>query len=125
MSYLNKEQLTPTEPKTIDEIAMSEVDNYIEKVEGSTERTASDNQIQQPQVNQNPQKPQAAPPASLSGSNQQREQKKIVLPVDESLVRFGLASKPSSGVKWLAEWCVMMIKKYPGRVFYSPTQTYD
>ncbi len=125
MSYLNKEQLTPTEPKTIDEIAMSEVDNYIEKVEGSTERTASDNQSQQPQVSQNQQKPQAAPPASLSGSNQQREQKKIVLPVDETLVRFGLANKPSSGVKWLAEWCVMMIKKYPGRVFYSPTQTYD
>lgn len=125
MSYLNKEQLTPTEPKTIDEIAMSEVDNYIEKVEGSTERTVSDNQSQQPQVSQNQQQSQAILPASLSGSNQQREQKKIVLPADESLVRLGLANKPSMGIKWLAEWCVMMIKKYPGRVFYSPSQTYD
>ena len=104
MSYLNKEQLTPTEPKTIDEIAMSEVDNYIEKVEGSI----------QPQT-------QSVQTSNVIGGNQQKEVKKIVLPIDESVMRYGLKSKPAVGVKWLAEWCLMMIKKYPGRVFYSPT----
>ncbi len=121
MSYLNKEQLTPTEPKTIDEIAMSEVDNYIEKVEGSTERTASDNQSQQQQTNQIQPQTQSVQTSNVIGGNQQKEVKKIVLPIDESVMRYGLKSKPAVGVKWLAEWCLMMIKKYPGRVFYSPT----
>ncbi len=121
MSYLNKEQLTPIEPKTVDEIAMSEVDNYIEKVEGSTERTVSDNQSQQQQTNQIQPQSQVVRVANLNGGNQQKETKKIVLPIDESMMQYGLKSKPAVGVKWLAEWCLMMIKKYPGRVFYSPT----
>lgn len=121
MSYLNKEQLTPTEPKTVDEIAMGEVDNYIEKVEGSTERTVSDNQSQQQQVSQIQPQAQTVQVSNINGGNQQKEVKKIVLPIDESVMRYGLKNNPTVGVKWLAEWCLMMIKKYPGRVFYSPT----
>lgn len=124
MSYLNKEQLPTRELGTIDEIALNEVESYIEKVEGSTERTASDsnNQVQVAQTQQANQNIQAS---GSSRTLDNRQVKKIVLPIDELVMREGLGSKPSTGVKWLAEWCLMMIKKYPGRVFYSPTSTYD
>lgn len=125
MSYLNKEQLAPSEKKTIDDIALAEVDSYIEKVEGSTERTISDNQNQQYQAGQTQQSNQIAQRANIKTGEDNRELKKIVLPIDESLMKEGLSSKPTAGVRWLAEWCLMMIKKYPGRVFYSPTTNYD
>lgn len=47
----------------------------------------------------------------------------IVLPLDQDEVVEGLHHKVWKGVRWLSEWCVMMIKKYPGRVFYLPPET--
>ncbi len=125
MSYLNKEHLQSSDIKTIDEIALGEVENYVEKVEGSTERTMSDNQNQQTQSNQSQQQNQVMLNSVAGSSTIKQDTKKIVLPIDEPVMYFGLRSSPSVGIKWLAEWCLMMIKKYPGRVFYSPTSNYD
>lgn len=47
----------------------------------------------------------------------------ITLPMSQQEVVEGLHQKAWKGVKWAAEWCVMMIKKYPGRVFYLPPET--
>ncbi len=47
----------------------------------------------------------------------------ITLPMDEEEVIEGLHHKVWEGVRWASEWCVMMIKKYPGRVFYLPPET--
>jgi len=47
----------------------------------------------------------------------------ITLPMDEKEVTEGLHHKVWDGVRWASEWCVMMIKKYPGRVFYLPPET--
>jgi beta-lactam-binding protein with PASTA domain len=42
----------------------------------------------------------------------------IMLPMSQEEVVGGLHQKIWKGVRWASEWCVMMIKKYPGRVFY-------
>jgi hypothetical protein len=47
----------------------------------------------------------------------------ITLPLDQREVVEGLHHRVWEGVRWLSEWCVMMIKKYPGRVFYLPPET--
>ncbi len=126
MSYLNKEQLTTTdERKSVDEIALAEVDNYIEKVEGSTERTISDSQNQQFHTAGVQQQSTIGQKKVLVVDGKQSKTEKILLPIDEKLMSLGLRSRPTLGIKWLAEWCLMMIKKYPGRVFYSPVSNYD
>lgn len=118
MPNLGKEaerQLTP------DEIALREIEGYLDKVELQTET----------------QKPQATP-VQTAGPGQNVAQvlvpktttqapptiaAKIVLPLDQTNLQFGLGKDVAEGIRWLSEWCVMMIKKYPGRVFYLPSQT--
>jgi len=46
----------------------------------------------------------------------------ITLPMSQQEVVEGLHQKIWKGVRWASEWCVMMIKKYPGRVFYLPPE---
>lgn len=47
----------------------------------------------------------------------------IVLPESQEEVVEGLKHKVWESARWLSEWCVMMIKKYPGRVFYLPPES--
>ena len=118
MPALGKEierQLTP------DEIALREVQGYIDKVERQAE-------IQEPPVNSQQQvSPEEAPtPRSTSPDIASvipvTTKQKIMLPLDQTGVEGGLKNQVFEGLRWLSEWCVMMIKKYPGRVFYLPPQ---
>lgn len=118
MPILGKEaerQLTP------DEIALREIEGYLDKVEHQTEKQpdqATGGQTNQPGLPPVPLEtvkvttPQA-PPVTTT---------KIVLPLDQAEVQSGLGKSVADGLRWLSEWCVMMIKKYPGRVFYMPPQ---
>lgn len=104
---------------SLDERALKEVEGYIERVEKQPEVRPQQNQQNQQQTVQ----PNAAiaPQASVIPSQNITGQKpQIILPLDKEEVEEGLHHKVIDGVKWLAEWCVMMIKKYPGRVFYLP-----
>ncbi len=116
MPALGKEterQLTP------DELALREIQGYIDRVERQVE-------TQQPQISK-PQQAQVST-TTLQGPSIKNmpgiapvvTQKKITLPLDQAEVEFGLKRNVIEGVRWLSEWCVMMIKKYPGRVFYMP-----
>lgn len=49
----------------------------------------------------------------------------IILPLGKQEVVEGLHHSVYEGVRWAAEWCLEMIKKYPGRVFYLPPKTDD
>ncbi|KKT40770.1 hypothetical protein A3K29_00475 [Candidatus Collierbacteria bacterium RIFOXYB2_FULL_46_14] len=119
MPALGKEierQLTP------DEIALKEIQGYIDRAERQAE-------IQQPQSNR-PQPtapaPQVLPLSStkgVAGIAPATQVKKIVLPLNQIEVETGLRRNIMEGVRWLSEWCVMMIKKYPGRVFYMSQNT--
>ena len=43
----------------------------------------------------------------------------IVLPLDEEEVKQGLHHKAVDSIRWLAEWCVRVMKIATGRVFYK------
>jgi hypothetical protein len=43
----------------------------------------------------------------------------MVLPMTHSGVQKGLKQNVKKSVRWLAEWCVRLIKKFHGRVVYS------
>ena len=103
-----------------DEQAVREVENYIERVEKQSESSA---QVQQTtvttaNVTQNLQRRDMG--AMVSAQFSQQQKPKIILPLRRDEVEEGLHRKVIDGFKWLAEWCVLMIKKYPGRVFYLP-----
>jgi hypothetical protein len=119
MPVLGKEvehQLTP------DQIANREVEGYIEQVERHAE-------TQQPKVQTQNQTPVQSKPVpsdmgkTVTGQFSNLAKPKIVLPLDQNEVETGLKRNVFEGVRWLSEWCVMMIKKYPGRVFYMPPET--
>ena len=119
MPYL-KEQSFGVRDDESDNLASQEVESYIERVEKATEKTASDSNNDNSGSAPLPQ--QQPSPQSLMVKS---EKSKIFLPVSQSDLQIGLKEKTSFGIKWLAEWCLMMIKKYPGRVFYSPSSNYD
>ncbi len=108
-------------PQSFDQIAVREVDNYIEKMEKKAENPVQDQQTppQQVQPPQTP-TPQADMGKVVALQNAAVAKAKIVLPMNREEIEGGMKSKVVDSVRWLAEWCVMMIKKYPGRVFYMP-----
>jgi len=106
------------EPKTeAEQLAAAEVEGYIEKVEKMAE-------TKPPVVPSSP--TIAVTNAALADDAAKRamamapklQKQTIVLPLDEEGVREGLHHKVADALRWLAEWSVYMIKKYPGRVFY-------
>ena len=103
----------------LDEVALREVEGYIERTEKQVE-------TQKPVVQQTPsqttgQVVQQDMGTVVSAQFAGTTQPKIVLPLNQKEIEAGLHHRIIDGVKWLAEWCVMMIKKYPGRVFYLPS----
>lgn len=93
---------------------------YVEKVERTTETQQPTSAQQQP-VPQVPSQPSDMG-LIVSAQMNQGSKQKIVLPLDQQQVTDGLHHNVMESVRWLAEWCVMMIKKYPGRVFYLPPE---
>lgn len=109
------------EPKiNPDELAATEVSGYIERIERQAETkpptTATSGQPLAGMA-----AAAAAKQAMAVGPKPQKQQ--IVLPLDEEGVRRGLHHKIWEAIRWLAEWSVYMIKKYPGRVFYRLKET--
>lgn len=118
MNPANKERESPV--LSVDELALKEVDGYIEKIEKKSETTAdqsglspSPQQFSAPSVRDDMGKTIMAAAKASSKPN-------IVLPLDEEEIRQGLHHKMIDAVRWMAEWSIYIIKKYPGRVFYRP-----
>lgn len=104
----------------LDQIAIREVEGYIERVEKQAEAQAQTQQtmpVQPPQAK--PVQPQDMGTV-VSAQFSDVAKPKIILPLNKAQIEEGMHHKIVDGIKWLAEWCVMMIKKYPGRVFYLP-----
>lgn len=106
------------EPKTeAERLAAAEVESYIEKVEKQAE-------TKPPTAPAQPAQPVGATTLADDAAKQVMsmaptlQKQTIVLPLDEEGVKRGLHHKVIDGIRWLAEWSLYMIKKYPGRVFY-------
>lgn len=52
---------------------------------------------------------------------EKKEKPKITLPLDEKGMEKGLHHKAIDSFRWLAEWCVRVMKMATGRVFYKPS----
>lgn len=119
MPVLGKEAEPHLSPE---QIAAQEIQGYIEKVEHHTEVKQPQSQPQQPT-----QQPSNKVPVDMgkvvADQFSHTSKPKITLPIDQGGIQAGMKSDVSNGFKWLAEWCVMMIKKYPGRVFYMTPET--
>jgi hypothetical protein len=103
-----------------EEQASREVQSYIEKVEKKSEVVTDNSQtVVLPKMGNQVQTQVGDDMGMIVAKSVQGQGKaKIVLPLTEEELRNGLHHKVVDGVRWLAEWCRMMIKKYPGRVFY-------
>jgi hypothetical protein len=99
-----------------------EQSSFVEKVEKQVE-------TQQPATTQTPQ-PQVKLDTKVSDMGKIvsaqfaiQTKPKIILPETKDEIIEGLSHKVWESARWLSEWCLMMIKKYPGRVFYLPPET--
>lgn len=107
--------------RSVEEIASEEVSGYLEKIEKQAETKP----------------PQSSPLQPIQGTagtkstvyddmgkvimqSAKAGKQKIVLPLSEDEIRKGLHLRIVYGIRWLAEWSVYIIRKYPGRVFYRP-----
>ncbi|MBI2326510.1 hypothetical protein HYU91_03920 [Candidatus Collierbacteria bacterium] len=116
MPVMGKELESKSEAERL---AATEVEGYIEKIEKQAETKP-------------PGPPRPAPTTTASmaddaakkvmGMMPKLQKQTIILPLDEEEVRRGLHHKVLDAIRWLAEWSVYMIKKYPGRVFYRSKQ---
>lgn len=111
--------------RTPEEQALEEIQGYIEQTEKKPEIPADISQILQ-------QLPSAQPPLQTPVTDNNgkvvmqnaAQQPPIILPLDQAELEKGLHMKVLDSLRWLSEQCVMLIKKYPGRVFFnSPSQT--
>jgi len=103
------------------ETAPVEQMGYVEKVEKQAEiQQGANTQSQQPQTKKADVNDMGK---IVSAQFAVQTKPKITLPLNQPEVVEGLHHKIWEGIRWLSEWCVMMIKKYPGRVFYLPPET--
>lgn len=56
----------------------------------------------------------------LANTEAQVVKEKLVLPLSESGIKSGLKSKVSDSARWLAEWCVRLVKMIKDGVKYAP-----
>jgi hypothetical protein len=116
MPVIGKEQERQLTPE---EIAASKVEGYIERVEKQTEISGDVAKYVQPQGQVTLPKPVTDDYGKVIMESAHAEEAPITLPLTEVELRDGLHHKVIDSVRWLAERCVYLIKKYPGRVFYS------
>ena len=111
-------QLTP------EEIAAQQVDSYLERVEKKPEIDPSVSGVVKPSPQGSVQMPQQiTDDQGRVVAQAVSEEPDIDLPLTEGQVKEGLHHKVVDSVRWLAEWCVMVIRKYPGRVFYRQEES--
>jgi len=82
-----------------------EVEGWLEKLE------KEDSQLQQPVRDDKGQ-------VVLDDAQKKKKGFKVVLPLSEDEVEKGLHHKLVDSIRWLAEWCIRMIKMFGNKVAY-------
>jgi hypothetical protein len=115
---LSKEQLetgpTPDFSERVPIVEQKEHEVIPEEVEGWLEKLERGEDVKLPQpITDDQDQPLVEP----SGTH--IEEENIILPTTETSLNQGLKAKVTSSARWLAEWALRLIKKFPGRVFYK------
>ena len=99
------------EPEKIEVSEIKEPDKVPEEVEGWVERVKRGDDVH------------LATPVTHQGETLVKSTKpknvKVVLPLTDEETKKGLHHKVIDSVRWLAQWCVRLIKKIPSRVMYK------
>lgn len=103
-----KQELTPMTEYTRQVDLEPEVEGWLEKVE------KEDSQLQQPVIDSS--SPGSSGQVVLD--NAQPSNFKVILPMSKDEVEKGLHHKIIDSARWLAEWCIRMIKMFGNRVAY-------
>ncbi len=100
-----KQEVTPITEFTRSVDLEPEVEGWLEKVE------KEDSQLQQPVTDDKTGQ-------VILDDSQQQGGFKVVLPMSQDEVDKGLHHKVLDSVRWLAEWCIRMIKMFGNKVTY-------
>lgn len=101
-----KQEETPMTEYTRNVDLEPEVEGWLEKVE------KEDSRLPQPVTDDQ------TGQAVLDDSQQQQSGFKVILPMSKDEVEKGLHHKIIDSVRWLAEWCIRMVKMFGNRVAY-------
>lgn len=104
----------------IDDVAIREVEGYIDRIEKQVEVQQDNNQSLQQPIQNTTVVQQQDMGKVVAAQFSATDKPNITLPLDKAGVESGLKQNVYNSLRWLSEWCVFMIKKYPGRVFYMP-----
>lgn len=105
----DKHEKVPVVEMRESEAVPEEVSSWMEKLE-----QGEDIQLPQPVTHDDQ--------VLVSNSGQDVNEDKIVLPMTQEEVQLGLHQKVYSGARWLAEWCIKLVKKFHGKVVYRVNQ---
>ena len=118
MGSTQKESLPPTEPlqptETTPLVEVQETEKIPEEVEGWLQKLnqAGDIKLQNPVTHDGD--------ILLADTEAQVVKEKLVLPLSQSDVQLGLTAKVNDSARWLAEWCVRLVKMIKDGVKYAP-----
>ncbi len=108
-----REGISTPEPEQVGVVELKEPEEVPPEVAGWVERVKRDD-IHLPE------------PVTHDGqiivAPSQPKQVKIVLPLSQTGVQQGLTLKVVYSLRWLAEWCMRIIKKLPGKVMYRSAE---
>lgn len=113
---MSKEQMeilpSPSVTENVPLVEVSENEPVPEQVSSWIEKLEKGEDVQLPQpITHDDQ-------VLVSPANPQIDEEKIILPMTEKQVEKGLHEQLFTGARWLAEWCVRLVKKFHGKVVY-------
>ncbi len=104
---LGKQEVTPVTEYTKKVDLEPEVEGWLEKLE------KEDTSLSKPMVDPTDKKKKV-----LENAEDEKGKFQVILPLTKEEVDKGLHHKVVDSVRWLAEWCVKMIKMFSGKVAY-------
>ncbi len=102
-----KQEVTPVTEYTKKVDLEPEVEGWLEKLE------KEDTSLSKPVID-----PSDKNKKVLKDTQEEKGRFKVILPLTKEEVDRGLHHKVIDSVRWLAEWCVKMIKMFHGKVAY-------
>lgn len=103
--------------------AVREVDGYVERMREQKEKGEREKVVGERRKEEGTEEIIKLREATKKGTVQvQDDQGRIVLPLEEDEMKMGKKKGMKDAWRWLVESCNLLIKKYPGRVFYKSKQ---
>lgn len=111
----NKEVVPPPQPaETTHLVEIQETEKIPEEVEGWLQKLNDAGEIKLPEPITHD------GDVLLAGTEAQVVKEKLVLPMSQTSMNTGLKAKVTESARWLAEWCMRLVKLMNGNVKYSP-----